>query len=212
MNAAEVTSQLGRLCEKLQHLRMLDASLEQYGAKSHGYRLGAPLGEVQLQHYERQHGVALPYEYRKFLMEVGHGGAGPFNGLFALDSRDPEFLNMYGGDLGKPFPWTSSFNPDQWQRGDDIGNVDGVEWDKDGTFVGMFLPGALYLCHQGCAIRNFLIVSGPSKGEVWREDQASGKGIFPEVDEGGNRLRFLDWYEQWLDRSLQSLASGGRAQ
>lgn len=209
MNAEEISERLSRLRGKLQHLRSVDALLKQYGAKSHGYRLGPPLGEVQLQRYERQHGVALPYEYRKFLMEVGHGGAGPFNGLFALDSRDPEFLNLYGGDLGKPFPWTSSFNPVQWQRGDDIGNVDGVEWDKDGKFVGMFLPGALYLCHQGCAIRNFLIVSGPSKGEVWREDQASGKGIFPEVDEQGNRIGFLNWYEQWLDKSLQSVTAGG---
>ncbi len=80
--------------------------------------------------------------------------------------------------------------------------MEGVEWDKDGKLVGMFLSGALYLCHQGCVIRNFLIVSGPSEGEVWREDQASRRGIFPEVDEAGNRLRFLDWYEQWLDKSL----------
>jgi hypothetical protein len=163
---------------------------------------------VQLQDYEQKHGIALPYEYRRFLTDVGHGGAGPFNGLFALDSRDPEFINMFGGDLGQPFPWTSSFNPDEWQQGDDIGNVEGVEWDREGKYVGMFLPGALYLCHQGCAIRNFLVVSGPCKGEVWRDDQATRKGIFPEVDEDKNRLRFLDWYELWLDKALRAVSSG----
>ncbi len=72
--------------------------------KSHRYQLGCPLTEVKLQFYEQQHGVELPYEYRKFLMEVGHGGAGPIYGLFALDSRDPEFLNMDGGDLGEAIP------------------------------------------------------------------------------------------------------------
>ena len=91
MNAAEVTNQLGRLCEKLQRVRTRDVSHEQFGAKSHRYQLGCPLTEVKLQFYEQQHGVELPYEYRKFLMEVGHGGAGPFYGLFALDSRDPNF-------------------------------------------------------------------------------------------------------------------------
>ena len=83
-----------------------------------------------------------------------------------------------------------------------------TKWDENGKYVGMFLPGALYLCHCGCAIRNFLIVRGPCEGEVWRDDQASRKGIFPEVDEHGKRLRFLDWYEQWLDKSLELSGSG----
>jgi len=32
--------------------------------------------------------------------------------------------------------------------------------------------------------------------------------MFPEVDEHGKRLRFLDWYEQWLDKSLELSGSG----
>lgn len=208
MNAEEVTNKLGRLREKLQRLRTLDVSLEEFGAISHKYRLGGPLAEAKLRYYEQQQGVVLPYEYRRFLMEVGHGGAGPFYGLFPLDSQDPEFLNMFGGDLSKPFPWTSSFNPDEWERDLSIGDLEGVEWDENGRYAGMFLPGALYLCHYGCAIRIFLIVSGPCQGEVWRDSQASGEGIFPEVDEHENRLGFLDWYEQWLDKSLQSATAG----
>lgn len=213
MNAAEVTNQLGRLCEKLQRLRTLDVAHERFGAKSHRYQLGCPLAEVNLQYYEQQHGVPLPYEYRRFLMEVGHGGAGPFYGLFPLDSQDPEFINMFGGDLRKPFPWTSSLNPDEWERGS-VGDLEGVEWDENGRYAGMFLPGALNLCHCGCAVRIFLIVCGPCEGEVWRDDQANGKGIFSEVNEHGGRLGFLNWYEQWLDKSLQSVAElrAGRAQ
>jgi hypothetical protein len=208
MSAEEMTNKLGRIREKLQRLRTFDVSLEQFGAKSHKYQLGAPLAEVKLQDYEQQHGVALPYEYRRFLTEIGHGGAGPFYGLFPLDSHDPEFINMFGGDLGKPFPWTSAFDPDGWERGLSIGDLEGVEWDEEGKYVGMFLPGALYLCHYGCAIRIFLIVCGPCEGEVWRDSQADGKGIFPEVDEHGNRLGFLDWYELWLDKSLQGFTTG----
>lgn len=204
----EITSKLDRLRQKLQLLRTLDVALAQFGAMSHKYRLGDPLAEVELLYYEQQQGVVLPYEYRRFLMEVGHGGAGPFYGLFPLDSQDPEFINMFGGDLGKPFPWTSSFNPDEWERGVGVGDLEGVEWDKDGKYVGMFLPGALYLCHYGCGIRIFLIVCGPCEGEVWRDSQATGKGILPEIDEHGNRLGFLDWYQLWLDKSLQHVAAG----
>lgn len=219
MNTAEVTDRLVRLCEKLERLRALDVSCEQFGAKSHRYQLGRPLAQEKLQYYEQQHGVALPYEYRRFLMEIGHGGAGPFYGLFPLDSRDTEFLNMFGGDLRKPFQWTTSFNPDEWELGRNLRDLEGVEWDENGRYAGMFLPGALYLCHCGCAIRIFLIVCGPCEGEIWRDSQADGGGIFPEVDERGNRLGFLDWYEQWLDNSLQSVverrvsgADGGRPQ
>jgi hypothetical protein len=207
MNPEEVTNKLGRILDKLHRLRTLDASLEQFGAKSHKYRLGSPLAEGKLQYYEQRYGVVLPYEYRRFLMEVGHGGAGPFYGLFPLDSQDPEFLNIFGGDLGKQFPWTSSLNPDAWERGPSTEDLEGVEWDENGKFAGMFLPGALYLCHCGCAIRIFLIVCGPCQGEVWRDDQANREGIFPEVDKQGNRLGFLDWYEQWLDKSLQSVTA-----
>lgn len=208
MNAEEITNKVGRLREKLQRLRTLDSSLQTFGAISHKYRLGVPLAEAKLRYYEEQFGVVLPSGYRRFLMEVGHGGAGPFYGLFPLDSRDPEFINMFGGDLGKPFPWASSFNPDEWERDHSIASLEGVEWDENGKYVGMFLPGALYLCHCGCAIRNFLIVCGPCEGEVWRDSQATGEGIVPEVDEHGNRLGFLDWYEQWLDKSLQSVTAG----
>ncbi|HMG88204.1 MAG TPA: hypothetical protein VK574_20915 [Terracidiphilus sp.] len=112
------------------------------------------------------------------------------------------------GSNGKPFLWTSSLNPDEWERGLSIGDLEGVEWDKGGKYVGVFLPGALYLCHCGCAIRIFLIVCGSCEGEVWRDSQATGEGIFPEVDEHGNRMGFLDWYELWLDKSLQNVSAG----
>jgi hypothetical protein len=207
MNTAEATNALGRISEKLQCLRTLDISHEQFGAKSHKYRLGGPLGEADLEHHEQLFGVALPYEYRRFLTEIGHGGAGPFYGLFPLDSQDPECVNVFGGDLSKPFQWTYAFNPDEWERGRGMENIEGVEWDDNGKYAGMFLPGALYLCHCGCAIRIFLVVCGPCEGEVWRDSQASGGGIFPEVDVHGNRMGFLDWYEQWLDQSLQNCST-----
>jgi hypothetical protein len=214
MNTTEATNTIGRIREKLQRLRTLDVSHEQFGAKSHEYRLGSPLAEVELQYHEQRLGVALPHEYRRFLTEIGHGGAGPYYGLFTLDSQDPECIHIFGGDLSKPFPWTASFNPDEWERGRCQEDIEGVEWDENGKYAGMFLPGALYLCHCGCAIRIFLIVCGPCRGEVWRDSQATSEGIHPEVDVHGNRVDFLDWYEQWLDKSLQGgylLRPGGWA-
>lgn len=69
----------------------------------------------------------------------------------------------------------------------------------------MRVPGALYLCHYGCALRFFLVVTGQCYGEVWHDWQADGTGIYPAEDVQGNRLGFLEWYEEWLDKSLAGL-------
>ena len=197
----QVTASLVRIQQKLDRLRGLDGTLALFCARSHGYRLGPPLTDADLQSHERQLGVKIPSDYQRFLSQVGHGGAGPCYGLFTLDSKDPENLTAYG-DLSKSFRWTEPFNPEQWEYPCD---QEGVEWDDDGKFVGMFLPGALYLCNYGCALRFFLIVTGPCRGEVWHDWQADGTGVYPAVDAQGQRLGFLAWYEGWLDQSLSAL-------
>ena len=197
----QTSASLRRIQQKLERLRALDGKFTQFGSTSHRYRLGPPLTEVDLLAQERRLGAALPADYRQFLSEVGHGGAGPFYGLFALDSKNPENLTQFG-DLSKPFRWTEAFNPETWEYPCD---EEGVEWDEDGHFVGMFLPGALYLCDYGCALRFFLIVTGPCTGEVWHDWQADGTGIYPAVDAQGRRLGFLEWYEGWLDPALSAL-------
>jgi len=202
MTEDDTTAALERIREKLGRVQLLDKALTEFGARSHGYRLGLPLTQAELRSYEQRFGVVLPAHYRRFLVEVGHQGAGPYYGLFALDSEDPENPMAFGGDLTKPFKWTERFNPEEWDRSC---GEDGVEWDEDGKFVGMFLPGALYLCHYGCALRFFLVVTGPCRGEVWHDWQANGDGIYPAVDAQGRRVGFLEWYEHWLDQSLARL-------
>ena len=66
------------------------------------------------------------------------------------------------------------------------------------------VPGALYLCHFGCAIRFFLVVNGQSIGEVWRDSQADEAGILPERRQDGRHLGFLNWYENWLNEAINS--------
>jgi hypothetical protein len=192
------TVTLERIHQKLGQLRTLDAECKLFGANSHRYRLGRALTEVDLASFERQLGVALPLGYRRFLAGVGHGGAGPYYGLFAIDSRDEENITSIG-QLSKPFRWTDEFNPGEWKNPCE---EEGAECDEDGEFWGISLPGALYLCHYGCALRFFLVVSGQCTGEVWHDWQADEAGIYPATDNEGRRVGFLEWYEQWLDKSL----------
>jgi len=44
--------------------------------------------------------------------------------------------------------------------------------------------------------------AGPSRGEVWHDSRADGRGVYPATAPDGHHLGFLEWYEQWLDKSL----------
>jgi len=198
---------LQRIHEKLDRLRTLDAGFRVFGSGSHRYRMGHALTDGDLKFLEGQLGAPLPPDYRQFLMKIGHGGAGPGYGLFALDSEDPENITSLPY-LSRPFEWTDAFNPVKWEE---PSQHEGVGSDEDGAFVGMTLPGALYLCHCGCALRVFIVVNGKSKGEVWHDWQADGAGVYPATDSQGRRVPFVDWYEEWLDRSLLEIGAAAHS-
>jgi hypothetical protein len=199
----ENTAAIERIQAKLTDLRQLDPACKVFGSSSHRYRLGRPLTASELADSENALGVVLPSEYRDFVMKIGHGGAGPFYGLFELNSSDPE--NITDPDqIKKPFRWTDATNPTRWQNpeAEDGVLIDSDENAGESLSVWLLVPGALYLCNYGCALRFFLIVNGPQSGEVWMDRQAEGNGITPERGEDGSKLRFLEWYEKWLDEGI----------
>ncbi|RKR86014.1 hypothetical protein BDK92_0233 [Micromonospora pisi] len=167
---------------------------------------------------EAQLRVELPDEYRSFLRTVGRGGAGPAYGLFPVRRVDGRW--RWEGDgadltdldtLAQPFPATEAFNPaDDLPEPPDEEGYDSVEafnaaedayWEQHDTVV--FRPehsiGLLYLSHQGCALRDALVVSGPARGQVWADDTAEEGGFRPLLDDDGSRVGFARWYRRWLD-------------
>lgn len=215
-----IEAQVDRIMEKLGRLRRMDSGCKVFGAKAHRYRLGAPLSKSEISKIERRLGVPLPDEYRLFLMRAGHGGAGPYYGLFRLDGDDPEDITDRN-QIRKPFRWDDSFNPyaledpaseeDVWFEELDEEDFDEEDSDEGlgedaAPVVELNVPGALYLCHYGCGIRYFLIVKGKCTGEIWLDSQADDQGIIPECGARGERLGFLDWYEKWLDDGIATVS------
>jgi hypothetical protein len=202
---ANIRSRLGRIAENLRRLRDKDSSFAVFGAQAHQYRLGPALTESEVERIEERLGIELPIEYRLFVTQLGNGGAGPHYGLFAFDGCDPEDITSLE-QVRKHFRWTHAFDPGSWESpsGDD------VWWDEDSVGDGerptiLNLPGVLYICHYGCALRFFLIVQGESVGEVWMDKQPDHDGVVPECDEDGRHLSFLDWYEKWLDKAPKQI-------
>jgi hypothetical protein len=181
MNRA--TSQaITEIRQKLVRLAERDPDCQVFGSQAHRYALGPRLSQDRLSGMERDFRATLPEQYRAFLLELGNGGAGPYYGLFKLAGDDPEDLTDYGS-LDKPFPWTEKIRPRRPS-----------------------IPGALYICHYGCALRFLLVVTGKSEGEIWHDWQADGLGIYPACDAQGKRMQFFDWYLEWLDSALIKLS------
>ena len=176
-------------------------TLSIFGSGSHRYRLGPTLSVSALAEYEGRLGVRLPIEYRLFLIRIGHCGAGPYYGFFSLDDRDPQDITELD-QIQKPFVWTEAVNPYDWEN---PCGMEDVWWDEEveeRRQVILRVPGTIYVCHYGCAIRFFLIVKGKCVGEVWRDSQTDDRGIMPERGADGRHLGFLDWYDQWLDEGI----------
>ena len=65
--------------------------------------------------------------------------------------------------------------------------------------------GAIPICHQGCAYRNWLVITGPEAGNVWEDLRADEKGLLPVKVKRKRRATFLGWYDDWLQEAVAKL-------
>ena len=144
-----------------------------------GLKMNPCLPESKVQELEARWGVALPSEYRAFVIRIGNGGDGPPEyGLDMLGTgpSDDTYWNFpegYAARLKKPFRETSAH---LWE--DDVPDE--------------ITDGLLYLGNDGCGMYWALVVSGPSRGEVW---QIAEDGVQP----CDPKLTFIEWYDSWLN-------------
>lgn len=156
----------------LNQLRTEDVNLRVFGAVEHEYLLLPPLPETQIAALESRHNILLPEDYRHYLTTISSGGAGPFYGLETLETA------VTDSDLSRPFPLQEAVTSEK-PMPDDFDK----EFEAD-------TPGALRLCHEGCARFLYLVVHGPAYGQMWyiRDE-------YLPID-----LTFGEWYAEWLNR------------
>lgn len=183
----------------------------------HGGEIAAPLAEADVQAFEERHEVRLPEGYRAFLTQFANGGAGPGYGVFPLGLFDGsgDALQPWAdgegvvGRLGRPFPLARAWNlsPSRLQPPVEFeSDSDEDRWhdDLDAEYWrAELVDGAFPICHHGCALRSYLVVSGPERGNVWLDRRAEYAGIEPHTDDAGRHLTFLAWYERWIEGASQ---------
>jgi hypothetical protein len=101
-----------------------------------------------------------------------------------------------------------AFNPlaDRPTRPEALQNEDAARKAHDDA---LHSQGLLNLCDLGCALYEALVLSGPSRGQMWADDTADGGGFRPLQNPDGSRMTFADWYRQWLNESTAQI--GGPA-
>jgi hypothetical protein len=212
----------------LEELRRLDAKLTLFGARRHRYALNPVLGETELASFEQRWGFRAPDDYRRFLLELGNGGAGPFYGVFPLgemgDGADPQGWESWKLDPAKPFPHRERWNDRDIRfrsaplQDDSVGDEAHAQayqdWlDSDQAHADWLAylsaaaleQGCIPLCHQGCGLRDWLVVTGPEAGHVWHDASADECGVSPIRTPQRPHTTFSEWYVEWLEISLRSL-------
>lgn len=158
--------------------------LTAFGAKEHRYRLRPPLPESVVVAFEAEHGVALPESYRRFIVGLGDGGAGPSYGLLPLADAYAEVSDSFAGHLAAPSPFVPGtlYGPDWWAG----------FWGPDDRPDPQ--QGTLAIGYHGCTSYTLLVVSGPGRGRLVNVDLNGVPPPYVVEDED-----FLSWYERWLD-------------
>ncbi|WFL79023.1 SMI1/KNR4 family protein [Altererythrobacter arenosus] len=172
---------------------------------SHHYRMEPTASEHQVAAFEQAHGVTLPEDYRKFLIELGNGGAGPGYGIFPLGEGEEEQLPQeLLQNLSTDFSLIDTWNESRLA----VGRGDNDSIPDEDYYSCSVIAGAIEIATDGCALFYLLVVSGPGKGQIWFDKRADGEGVVPVRDERGAILTFGPWYQRWLDDAFRRWTGG----
>ncbi|MFT3705917.1 MAG: SMI1/KNR4 family protein [Agriterribacter sp.] len=215
-----MNEQLNRIEKKLYQLRDLDKDLILFGAHKHRYKLNRPLSIEAINRFEEKYRIKLPSEYVDFVSQIGNGGAGPYyglerleNGIFDdLDYKRPEFLLNPSEPFLHTEPWNIKFESEVSREENEEEYENQYYQFEQAYFDSSQMNGVIAICNYGCGVSLNLVVNGKEYGNIWADDRGSDAGIFPSIDFGNkDRIQFLNWYELWLDKSIEEIESKTKA-
>ena len=178
-----------------------------FGSNKHKYQLNDCLSEVEILDFEKNNQIELPQDYRKFIKNIGNGGAGPAYGIFKLENWNFELDIENRNFVKENFPYTEKWSLPYNENMDDEDYAESEEFKNRELeyFSEKHIYGSIRICHYGCAIYCFLVVSGIEKGNVWIDSRANDDGIYPFASELKSRYNFAEWYNEWINESLKKL-------
>ena len=209
-----------RIRDGLARLRASRATV--FGADSHQFLLNPTLAEADVLVFERLHNVVLPPDYRHFLTSIGNGGAGPYYGIFPLGMMDSNYsLEAWQeqrdliGVISEPFSLETEWNDLAGMPPDPPPEADAAEYDRQldefekRYWQPSLMNGAVPICHEGCALRIWLVLTGVQAGRLWHDGRADLTGVKPLRLADGSHATFSLWYSEWLESALRAAEATG---
>jgi SMI1/KNR4 family protein SUKH-1 len=187
-----------------------------FGAGEHEFKLNPPLSEAEVAAFEAKHGIRLPGDYRQFIAEIANGGPGPYYGVFPLGYMDGTSGAVVPwdqpctivGDLAAEFPHREAWNDLTGRPPDELAGQNEPEYERQIAvfearyFAPSVMNGALPICHMGCALRVWLVVTGEQRGHLWRDGRAEDTGVSPILLKDGSPAEFSGWYRKWMEEAF----------
>jgi len=117
--------------------------------------------------------------------------------------------NEFVGVLSLPFPFEVKWNEVAGMPSDELLVKDEGEYERQSeAFHRKYwraIDGAIPICHEGCAIRIWLVVTGPQAGYLWRDGRSEYTGFNPLKLADGRTATFSSWYNEWLQLAIQAI-------
>jgi hypothetical protein len=111
-------------------------------------------------------------------------------------------------DPSKPFHLVGDWNDRSTMPSDALADADQAEYDRRmDDFEKLYfrsdrMSGAIPICHQGCALRIGLVVTGEGAGRLWDDRRSEYEGVRPLLLTDGSPATFGAWYLEWLQGCL----------
>ncbi|WP_376779122.1 hypothetical protein [Chryseobacterium gleum] len=128
----------------------------------------------------------MPEEYIDFVTNIGCFGFGPNEGLLPLNQYNDLRHRILENNLQKEFPFTEKKEDDELYH---------FEYDS-------LLNGVILISDCGGGDFEVLVVNGKEYGNVWGDYRVSCNGIMPLTNIKNEKLSFLDWYNQFLEKQI----------
>lgn len=183
-----------------------------WGAAIHGFRANSPIPEKDLAALEDEHGLELPWEYRSYLLEVGDGGAGPWQGLLPIREAITESLLNCPGCLTGAFLHGTPRNDAEgvqrrWFQFRDANRRGYVPVPRETAMAPDFMAGSLIIARgkpdRGEPTLYRLVLNGTERGRVWRDQRHRSGGVGP-CESASWRIHdptFREWMLTWIEQS-----------
>lgn len=165
-----------------------------FGSDKHNFKINPPATPNQIIEHERKYRFNFPEGYRRFILEVGDGGAGPFHGIKQQFTGPGATLRH---EEAKHFHRESIYQTpcpanEKWQNIVIGPDYQEIEENDDAVY----LQGNMVIFEVGFGIDGVLVLNGPMVGAVCITDYGFTPYSFWEPSQ------FLDFYEAWQEAVL----------